>query len=77
MNEYNGPVLRVEFQTDNGDVHKKILETLNNPVTVRAMLQDLKRISDDSVRREQGEVAPDVRKSFEKLLNALEKESDV
>ena len=50
----------------------KILETLNNPVTVRAMLQDLRRISDDSVRREQGEVAPDVRKSFEKLLNALE-----
>lgn len=30
MNEYNGPVLRIEFQTDNGDVHKKILETMHS-----------------------------------------------
>lgn len=29
MNEYNGPVLQVEFKTDNGDVHKKILETMH------------------------------------------------
>ena len=51
---------------------RKVLETLNNPAAVRAMLQDLRRISDDSVRVGQGEVAPDVRKSFEKLLDALE-----
>lgn len=29
VEEYNGPVLQVEFKTDNGTIHKKILETMH------------------------------------------------